>query len=126
MAQGPDWLATVRLEAEHGKIAGAAAEIADQNGGRRGKAAYEAIAGGFRLQRGLDRGPAGGRIGAAQPLLTERVVGSVAGEADRTAGDQQVFRGVARQIPRRNSAIRASSVKPRLNTRVSVKLRCAR
>ena len=76
-----------RIEAHDREVAGAAAEIADQHGGRLGEGAGEQGAGGFRLQRQGHLRDARVGVGAAQAVGAECVVHELAGEAHRAADD---------------------------------------
>ena len=87
----PAWPSGVRaarrVEAQDGEVAGAAAEVADQDGGRRGQAAGEARAGGFGFQCQRNIGQASVGVGATQAIRAQRVVNELTGEADRAADD---------------------------------------
>ncbi len=82
------------LEPQHGEVAGAAAEVADQRRRRRVEPLHEAPTRRFRLERQRDLVEAGGDEARTQPRLAERVVGRVAGEADRPAHRHRRARGI--------------------------------
>ena len=76
-----------RAEAEDGEVAGAAAEVADQDDGFGVERAGEAIAGALWLERGVEPGDAGFGERGAEAALAEGIIGILAGKADRAAGD---------------------------------------
>ena len=74
------------IEAQQREVAGAAAEVADQHGGRGLQDAGEAEAGGLWLVGHVHLAQAGLAEGLAQSNLAERVVREFPGEAHRPAG----------------------------------------